>query len=163
MLRLVILRHAHSEPAGAGGDRKRRLSSRGHEQCEDVLNHMRENGIVPEVVVCSTAARTRETWQRIAAAAPDARLDLHDALYSGGPDAYEDAIAAANADGTVLVVGHNPTCAALALSCRDARDLDPMLAQGRYPTGSLLVAEMHERARVATHFFTPPRRDAAGD
>ena len=158
MHRLLILRHAHSRPAGPQGDRARDLSKRGHAQCADVLAHMQAEGLVPDAVVCSPASRTLETWQRICAIAPDAELHTPDGLYMGGTDAYEDALAAAADAPCVLLVGHNPTCAAIACGLDGARDLNPLLAEGRYPTASLCVARVDGRRRIAESLFTPDRQ-----
>lgn len=154
MRRLLILRHAHSEPAGPTGDRARVLSVRGHEQCGHVLAHLRAQGLTPDTVVCSAATRTRETWERIAAIAPDAELRFEDTLYMGDVEAYRAAIADAPGD-TVLLIGHNPTCAALATGLDRAGELDPLLRAGRFPTASLCVAEPAGERWSALAYFNP--------
>ena len=156
MQRLLILRHAHSGPAGPQGDRSRLLSARGHAQCEEVLAFLNARDLVPDAVVCSPARRTRETWDRISSVAPDAELSQPDGLYLGDTDAYEGAIAAADAP-TVLLIGHNPTCAALVGGLSGAAELDPMIAKGRFPTASLCVAAVDGRSRVAQSLFMPER------
>ena len=154
MRHLLILRHAHSEPAGPRGDRGRALSARGHAQCCEVLKRMGSQGWIPDMVLCSPASRTRETWERIAEIAPRARVETPEDLYLGGVEAYEKVLAGAEGE-TVLLVGHNPTCAALAMDLHGAPDLHPMLAQGRYPTASLILADLEDAQRVARSFFTP--------
>ena len=117
---------------------------------------MREADLVPDAVVCSPAARTLETWKRVSAIAPGAKLHSPENLYMGDENDYTDAVATVG-DGTVLLVGHNPTCAMLACGLKGAADLHPMLAEGRYPTGSLCVADATDRTWRAVQIFVPER------
>ena len=159
MHRLLILRHAHSEPAGPSGDRARGLSDRGRAQCRDVLDWMRERKFSVDAVVCSPARRTLETWTEIETVAAEAEVHTPEGMYLGDLDVYRDAIAATDA-GTVLLVGHNPTCAQLATSVSGAADLHPMLAQGRFPTASLCVVDTSEDAWRAIDVHVPGRSTA---
>lgn len=109
--RLGLLRHAK---AGARDipDHERRLAPEGRRQCPRVAEHLREAAMLPEVVLCSDSARTRETWTLVAAALPEAAPEVRylDALYLGDVDDVLAAIAeVSDAVERVLVVGHEPT------------------------------------------------------
>jgi phosphohistidine phosphatase len=105
------MRHAKAEPFGPT-DHERRLTSRGRGGALDAGRHLREAGLVPEVALVSSSARTRETWTAVAegSGADDARATFRDTLFTGGPDDVIEAVQAVPEDvRTVLYVGHNPT------------------------------------------------------
>ena len=63
---LLLMRHAKSswnDPALADFDRK--LNGRGIKAAARMGTHIRETGIIPELVLCSSAWRARETWELI--------------------------------------------------------------------------------------------------
>jgi phosphohistidine phosphatase len=65
--RLVLLRHAKSAWPEDMPDHDRPLGKRGRRDAPAVGCWLRGNGYVPDTVVCSTARRTRETWELVAA------------------------------------------------------------------------------------------------
>ena len=70
-----------------------------------------DRGWWPDVVLCSDAQRTRETWSRMAEgrAGPEAQA-IRD-LYLGGQPELRAALEAVPDEArTVLLVGHNPGC-----------------------------------------------------
>lgn len=59
--RLILLRHAKSDwPEGPDLDRP--LAKRGRRDAPRIGRWLREHNFVPDVVICSAARRTRETW-----------------------------------------------------------------------------------------------------
>ncbi len=114
---LVLLRHAKSAwPDVADHDRP--LARRGIRAAPVMGRWLRDAGLVPDLVLCSTARRARETWQftraGLAATAPPVTFDgrIYDAaaidllaLIREVPDAA----------GTLLLIGHNPGIGELAL------------------------------------------------
>lgn len=60
--RLVVLRHAESAWPRDVADHERPLGPRGLRDAPAVGRWLRENGCVPDLVVCSTARRARDTW-----------------------------------------------------------------------------------------------------
>jgi phosphohistidine phosphatase len=74
------------------------------------------DGIVPDVVLCSASARTRETWEAIAAqVGGDPEVTYSDELYRGYiPELVEAVREVTPGAGRVMVVGHNPTVSAAA-------------------------------------------------
>ena len=95
---------------------------------------MREASLRIDAVVCSPAARTVETWEIVSTALPDASVRYADTLYLGSYDAYMLEAELEEAD-TVMIVGHNPTCAAIVGGFRHANGFD-----GRYAPGTLCCA-----------------------
>lgn len=63
MKRLLLLRHAKAEQHNKGGDHERALSSRGRKDAPRMGHVMDLKGYVPDVVLCSSSARTRETFE----------------------------------------------------------------------------------------------------
>ena len=110
--RLIVLRHGHAFREDRGGDHERRLDPTGIEECRDIGRGMAAQGWIPDQVVTSDAARTRETWNWVAAQLPLVPPHIHlRELYNCG---WIGAIAALSTvdptRGTVLYVGHNPGC-----------------------------------------------------
>jgi len=61
---LLLLRHAKASRDVDGVDHERPLTNRGRRDAEAVGALLQARGLMPDVVVCSTATRTRETWDR---------------------------------------------------------------------------------------------------
>lgn len=110
MDRLILLRHGDAErDSESGDDFDRRLSDRGREESVRMGETLAELGLVPDMVLASAAARTRETWAALAQAFPLARVIFEDELYLAEPERVSRAIAqACDSCKTLMVVGHNP-------------------------------------------------------
>ncbi len=112
MLNLMLMRHAKSDwDAESADDHSRPLSSRGIRSAERMGEVVRELGLVPDVVVSSTAKRARSTAElaRITGGW-ESRLVLEDRLY--GASAGETLAVAAEHGEThkrIMLVGHQPT------------------------------------------------------
>ena len=135
MKRLHILRHAESSRDDQNlADRERPLASRGEKDAVLIAEHIGRERMAPELVLCSTALRARQT---LAALLPvlsgEVEIRLEEAFYGGGVEAVLGRLRAVDdAVGSVLVVGHNPTLheLALALTARE-KELE------RFPAGAL--------------------------
>ncbi len=109
MKRLILLRHAKTEPWYEGvDDQARALTGRGHADSLSVARELQRIGWAPDHVMVSTARRARETWQEMQAVFPDAASEAVERLYLAGIDAIERELSDRPAQGTVLVIGHNP-------------------------------------------------------
>jgi phosphohistidine phosphatase len=74
MKRLYLLRHAKSSWKDASlPDHDRPLAGRGRRAAKAIARHLRDQGIEPELVLCSSARRARETFERIEPALGGAR------------------------------------------------------------------------------------------
>ena len=141
MRRLLLLRHAKSSWSDAGvRDHDRPLNARGRAAAPRVGTHLRDAGLVPDLVLCSSARRTCETLARLEL--PDTTAIVVDrALYLAHPEAVIDLVrGAADSIATLMVVGHNPTTHELALDLAGAGDPDTLAALGqKFPTAALAV------------------------
>ncbi|GAA4890880.1 histidine phosphatase family protein [Tessaracoccus lubricantis] len=109
MRRLVLMRHAHTEPHHLHGDKARNLTPRGVQQAQEAGVELRALGIDHALV--STAQRTRQTF---AALGLDVPAEFQDALYHHGTETVLQRIS--ETDDSVqalLVVGHAPTIPSL--------------------------------------------------
>ncbi|WP_134678851.1 SixA phosphatase family protein [Paracoccus ravus] len=139
--RLILTRHAKSsweEPGQADHDRP--LNDRGRRSARALGDWLASRGYEPEEVLCSTAARTRETWERVAIAPLEVRphLRLEPGLYQASPERIMDILRSAR-EPTVMLLGHNPGIAEFAASLPARPLLDPEFR--RYPTAATLVVD----------------------
>lgn len=114
------MRHAKAGELPGGPDIERALQPRGRRDSEAAGRWLAENGLQPDLVLCSAARRTRQTWQQIAAVlAEDAHGGLPDVLverrlYQADTEDLAEIIRQTDPDtGTLLYIGHNPEAAGL--------------------------------------------------
>ncbi|MBV2366799.1 SixA phosphatase family protein [Streptomonospora nanhaiensis] len=114
--RLIVLRHAQADALVGGPDHARTLTASGRDQARAAGARIAAAGLRPEHVLCSTAARTRQTLElAVRAFDPPPAVEYDDALYSADVHTVLDLVSRTDpAVGTLLVVGHNPTMAQLA-------------------------------------------------
>jgi phosphohistidine phosphatase len=170
--RLLLLRHAKSAWPDVL-DHDRPLAPRGQRDAPIVGRWLRTHGFLPEQVLCSSARRTRETWQLVheqLGVEPAVRFD--DQVYGATPRALLDLVHQAGpAARTLLVVGHDPAVAELAraLPADDAAEASLLVRmREKFPTAAVAVVEFTgtwERLEPGTarlsHFVTP--RELRGD
>lgn len=169
MRTLTILRHAKAVPHEDfdGDDFDRPLALRGQRDAPLMGRHLRAEGLVPDLVICSPSVRTRQTTglvlQELAPAAP--RLIYEPAIYEASPDALLDCVRRATIDARhIMLVGHNPGMQRLALLLTGA-PLAPEHADlaRNLPTSGVVVieldiaawAEIRAGSGRIRHFATP--------
>lgn len=104
--RLVLIRHAKAVEADTAGDMARPLSERGRGDALALGQWLVEHGIQPDLILCSAAARTRETLSGMGVYAPTI---LSEKLYLAMPGEMLSQIQAVEpAVKTLMVIGHNP-------------------------------------------------------
>lgn len=135
---LILIRHAKSEWDDPGlDDHDRPLNDRGRRSAPRVGAWLHARGAAPDAVLCSTARRTRETWDGIAG-----QLDTPpDAVYSRGlylaePQDMLRLIRDSDAR-RLAVLAHNPGIGSLAWSLSASPPAHPKF--GLYPTGATLI------------------------
>ncbi|MDS1270030.1 histidine phosphatase family protein [Lipingzhangella sp. LS1_29] len=114
---LVVMRHAHAEPASAPGtDEQRPVTPQGRDAAAAAGARLSAAGLSPDYVLCSTARRARETWTMVQPAlSTEPVVELDRRLYGAGLDETLALVSETPATvSTLLVIGHNPTMAHLA-------------------------------------------------
>jgi len=148
---LILLRHAKSDWPDVP-DPERPLTKRGRRDAPKIGRWLHEHGYVPDVVICSTARRTRQTWELVAqelGGVPSVRFEPR--AYAASaltlrflirelPSRYR----------TGLLIAHNPGLSELAASLAaapagDDAAADDMAGTGpvgmRFPTAAVAVFE----------------------
>lgn len=140
--RIVLLRHAKADWPDVA-DHERPLAERGRKEAPVAGRRLAELGITFDLTLCSSAARTRETWKLAAHELPhrprtvyeerlyDATLGDLFALLNETPDDIDD----------LLLVGHNPVIHALADALAGKSDGDALARMNRtgFPTAAIAV------------------------
>jgi phosphohistidine phosphatase len=140
MKRLYLLRHAKSSWKDATlGDHDRPLAGRGRRASRVIARRLRDRGIEPEVVLCSTARRARETLDRIAPALGAPAVEFEPDLYvADARGLLERLRSVADAIESVMLIGHNPAVQELAIDLARPSPTASELA-AKYPTAALAV------------------------
>jgi phosphohistidine phosphatase len=143
--RLVVLRHAKSDwPAGVA-DHDRPLGRRGVRDSAAAGRWLVEHHDTPELVWCSTALRTRQTWEHVGAAlAGTCEVNFEDRVYDASVDDLVQVLRQTpKKTGRVLLVGHNPGVQDLVLALADRASGDARaLAETKFPTSGLAVLDL---------------------
>jgi len=143
MKTLYLYRHAKSSWKNPTlEDFERPLKGRGRRAGKSMAAYMAEHRLVPDIIVCSSAIRTRETLGM-----------LRDALDGDIPTRIDDALYMATAadllrqvhhldDGlaSAMLVGHNPGLQDLALRLTGGGEPEPWnRMRSKFPTAALAV------------------------
>lgn len=133
---LVLLRHAKAEQFREEPDAERPLTARGHADAAAAGAWLARHTLLPDVVLCSTARRTRQTWHGVAlgmaGSPPEGGPTGSSPLVRYEPTAYEarleellELVRAVGPDtGTVLLIAHNPGISLLS-ALLDPQRADP--------------------------------------
>jgi phosphohistidine phosphatase len=139
MRSIYLLRHAKSSWKTGVPDHERPLARRGWRAAKAIRRHLQEEGIEPELVLCSTARRAVETLERIEPALGTSDVRIQRDLYGASSEALLDRLRSAPDDvGSVMLIGHNPGLQLLAL------ELAPPAAERneleeKFPTAALVT------------------------
>ena len=156
MLELLLLRHAKSrwdEPGAQDHDRD--LAPRGELAATRMGRLIRNQGLRPELVLCSTARRAVHTWRLVEAELGDLPpLHYDDRLYLALPDRMIEVLAERGAGtGRILLVGHDPGMHSLAVRLATTGDRAWRAAlAAKFPSGALALFAFvaHDWADLAT-------------
>lgn len=138
---LVLLRHAKADWPQVP-DHERPLADRGRQDAPAVGRRLVHDRVTPDLALCSTSARTRETWKLVAHELPQRPRTVYEerlyeatlgdllALVSETPDDI----------GTLLLIGHNPGVHALADAMAGTGEGDALARMSRgFPTAAFAV------------------------
>ncbi|MEP6629408.1 MAG: histidine phosphatase family protein [Lapillicoccus sp.] len=140
---LVLLRHAKAEQVPGKPDHDRALTERGRLDAEAAGAWLHAQGIVAELVICSTSLRTRQTWEHAAHGGAQAEfVEYRRAVYQGGTHGVLDCLHEDTGDvRTVVVVGHAPSIPDLASALTDgqgSQTAHTAMGEG-FPTSGMAV------------------------
>jgi phosphohistidine phosphatase len=137
---LLLLRHAKSDYPPGVADHERPLAPRGVREAGLAGDWLRAHAPAVNAVLCSTAARTRETLERTQIEAPVTFLDR---LYDATPVAVIDEInGVAPEVETLLVIGHEPAISQVALGLATADGSNKTAAahiSTKFPTSAIAM------------------------
>jgi phosphohistidine phosphatase len=168
MLKLYLLRHAKSSWDEKNlDDRDRPLTRRGRVAAQAMGRLLEHRGLLPELVLCSPARRTRDTWEIAAGELKTApKLVIDDQLYDfgNGGRLLEIARQKGGKAKSLMIVAHNPAIERLARRLVGAGDEKLVKRlEAKYPTGALAAFEVNAASWAAldetqtrlTHFIRP--------
>jgi phosphohistidine phosphatase len=136
--RVYVLRHAKSSwDDPQMGDHDRPLAGRGRRAGAAIAQHMRAAGLAPELVICSTARRTRETLELLEPAVGAAETRLEEHVYGASATDLLELLRGMPEDvDSVLLIGHNPGVQQLVLALAAPGSRIEAVAS-KFPTGAL--------------------------
>lgn len=174
MKQLILLRHGKAAPADQGGDHKRPLAAKGRADCPLIGAKLKQLGVRPEIVLVSTALRTRETYDLVAGPAGLKPADYEDELYLASTMVLLRRLKKAPPrTNSVLIIGHNPGLSDLARKLSDPAESDPTAlsrVRMKFPPGSCAIlnvltpwSELQDGDGGLTEFFMPSELGAGAD
>jgi phosphohistidine phosphatase len=137
---LILMRHAKSDYPNGVVDHDRPLAARGIREAGLAGDWLRTHVPSIDLVLCSSATRTRQTLERTGVSAP---VTYSERLYGASAGTMIDEINQVGDDvATLLVVGHEPTMSNVALGLADPDRSDSGAAERiaiKYPTSAIAV------------------------
>lgn len=145
MVTLSLFRHAKSAwSSPALGDFDRPLAPRGMRDAPHMGSFVAESGLEPDVILCSTAKRARQTLDlALPEFKTEPQVQFSDDLYHAGPaDMFKMVRRLDESCSHAMLVGHNPGMHALACDLVGSGDdtIIRSLAQ-KFPTAALAVID----------------------
>ena len=145
---LLVLRHAKTEDMRPGSrDSERRLTPDGERHALEVGDYLRTLGMTIDAVLCSSAARARQTLELLKLGdqiRPD-RVEIADRFYNAGTDTLINAVRELPDDCSVaLLVGHAPGAPGVVYEMTDPTSSAPEAVgaiEGRFPAAALAQLE----------------------
>ncbi|MGP3978811.1 SixA phosphatase family protein [Streptomyces sp. 8N114] len=138
---IVLLRHAKADwPQVA--DHERPLAERGRLDAPAAGEWLAGQGITPQLTLCSTATRTRETWKLVVSHLPQRPKTVYEErLYEAPPGQIIEVINEVADDvRDLLIIGHNPGMQSVADVLAGAADQEAQERMARgFPTAAVAV------------------------
>jgi phosphohistidine phosphatase len=117
---LIVMRHAKAGELPGGPDFERALRPRGQRDSAAAGRWLAVRRLYPDLVLCSAARRTRQTWQHLSgpllaeSAAGRPEFLAEQQLYQADSEDVAELVKQTSDDvATVLYIGHNPAAAEL--------------------------------------------------
>jgi phosphohistidine phosphatase len=145
---LLVLRHAQPEDVRPGSkDSERRLTPGGERDAQQVGDYIREQGIMIDTVLCSSAVRARQTFELLELGDqldPD-RVEIADLFYNAGGDTLINAVRELPEDCHVaLLIGHAPGAPSMVHELTDPATSRPEAVsaiESRFPAAAIAQLE----------------------
>ncbi|MEO0982404.1 MAG: histidine phosphatase family protein [Pseudomonadota bacterium] len=158
MKRLILLRHAKTEPWFEGvDDHGRALTERGRADSERVAKALRDAGWVPDLAVVSTARRAHETWTGAAPAFTGCEREMSDDLYLASVRMIGSLVRAHEDAAALMLIGHNPGIHDFACDLVQSGGAHNRFAAealiNKMPTGAAALFESDEDAAFGPYAF----------
>jgi len=132
---LIVMRHAKAGELPGGPDFERALRPRGQRDSAAAGRWLAARGLIPGLVLCSAARRTRQTWQHVSAtlladsAVPTPEFVAEQRLYNADSEDVAEIVGETSDQfATVLYIGHNPAAAELVALLTGAEPAFPTAA-----------------------------------
>ena len=144
MRRVMLLRHAKSDWSQAAGDQERPLNERGRDAAPKIGRYITQTQTVPDLILCSTARRTRQTCDLVAASFSTApQILFKEELYLAEAGTIIGLVRAMpDTIHTVMVIGHNPGIHQAAVDLTGSGNAkDRATLSARFPTAALALID----------------------
>jgi phosphohistidine phosphatase len=146
MKTIYMLRHAKSSWDDSSlPDHDRPLSDRGRAAAPRMGAYMDEAGYLPDLVLCSTSTRTRQTLDAVLSElGAEPAIEFQEELYLAGPGEMVDLVRSVpDTVESVLMVGHNPGTGMVAAALSgDGPPERIHLMRAKFPTAGLAIIEL---------------------
>jgi phosphohistidine phosphatase len=160
MKKLLLVRHATAQPESANGDFDRALSNKGINEATELAQKLKNNKIIPQLVVASSSLRTQTTAGIITNVLQLPKPQLNTAIYEASEQTLLKAINAfADTNDFTAMVGHNPGISYLLFTLTgEIRDVPP-------GTAILITFDVNEWNAVSSNsgtivYYTAPEQAA---
>lgn len=149
MQRLILMRHAKTEPWNEGiDDFSRALTPQGHEDAARMAQEIVDLGWSPERILVSSARRARETCSEVAKVVTGEKVRPMEALYLTGVRGLTDAVAMNDGAKVLMLIGHNPGLHDFALNILreggSKNHADALRLNEKFPTSCAALFEMEQ-------------------
>lgn len=144
MPRLILLRHGKAAWPPNTPDLDRPLAKRGRAASVLMGNYLKEEGLLPDLVLVSPAKRTQETWDFVQPILGDIGVRFEKRIYEAPVARLLTVLQETEPEAeTLLMVGHNPGFEDLAKLLVREGDEDGLARLNRkYPTAGLAVIDL---------------------
>ena len=134
---LYLMRHGKASKKEKYGDADRPLAKRGRKDVKNLKKVLREMELQPDLILCSSALRTRETLERVMDVFDGTEVVFTDMLYNAEAEEIIRILRQLSPEKKeVLLIGHNPSLSKLVA-------LSKGCSPERFPTASLACIEIN--------------------
>jgi phosphohistidine phosphatase len=149
VLTITLFRHAKTEQPELGHpDFDRKLTRRGVKDAVAMGAYLTEENLWPDLILCSTSMRTRQTAELTFETAQTPPVLFEDALYHASAPTLATRLRKVEGEKRhVMIIGHNPGMQALALMLTGGGDAKARAALAtKFPTAAVAVISFEVKA-----------------